>query len=189
MVTKGLDFDNVKVVGILNADNMLSYPDFRAHERSYQLMAQVSGRAGRKNKRGVVIIQTWQPKHPVIRDVIQNDYLSMFYREMAERKKFKYPPYYKLIRIVIKHKKIELLKEGSDALGQELKVVFKNMVYGPEFPVVSRIRGYYLNHIILKNPATKNQQSFKNALVKTLNKFQEITKFRSLIIQIDVDPQ
>jgi primosomal protein N' (replication factor Y) len=113
-----------------------------------------------------VIIQTWQPKHPVIRDVIQNDYLSMFYREMAERKKFKYPPYYKLIRIVIKHKKIELLKEGSDALGQELKVVFKNMVYGPEFPVVSRIRGYYLNHIILKILQQKTNNHLKTLLLK-----------------------
>jgi primosomal protein N' (replication factor Y) len=189
MVTKGLDFDNVRVVGVLNADNMLSYPDFRAHERSFQLMAQVSGRAGRKNKRGEVIIQTWKPDHPVIRDVLKNDYLNMFYREMNERKKFKYPPYYRLIRLIIKHKDVELLKEGAEALGMELKAVFGNRVFGPEFPVVSRIRGLYLNHILLKNPTALNQGSFKEKLKETLEKYRQITKYRSLIIQVDVDPQ
>ncbi len=189
MVTKGLDFDNVKVVGVLNADNMLSYPDFRAHERSFQLMAQVSGRAGRKNKQGEVIIQTWQPQHPVIRDVLKNDYRNMFNREMIEREKFKYPPYYRLIKLLVKHKDIELLKEGADTLGRELKAVLGNRVFGPEFPLVSRIRGLYLNTIILKNPANVNQQAFKAQLKQSLEKFREITKFRSLIINIDVDPQ
>ena len=188
MITKGLDFENVKVVGVLNADNMLSYPDFRAHERSFQLMAQVSGRAGRKNKRGEVIIQTWQPRHPVIADVINNNYENMFYREMAERKKFKYPPYYRLIKIIIKHKDIDLLKEGSDALGRELRAVFGSGVYGPGFPVVSRIRGKYINHILLKNPSGKSQSEYKQRLKKVLSRFAEITKFRSLIINIDVDP-
>ncbi len=189
MVTKGLDFDNVKVVGVLNADNMLSYPDFRAHERSFQLMAQVSGRAGRKNKQGEVIIQTWQPQHPVIRDVLNNDYKNMFNREMLERKKFKYPPYYRLIKLVLKHRDIELLKEGAEALGRELKLVFGNRVYGPEFPVVSRIRGNYLNTILLKNPANIQQKPFKEQLKQSLMKFREISKFRSVIIAIDVDPQ
>jgi len=108
MVTKGLDFDNVQVVGILSADNMLSFPDFRAHERSFQMMEQVSGRSGRKKQQGTVIIQTWQPGHPVIRDVVNHDFENMYARELSERNRFKYPPFYRLVMIKLKHKKPEL---------------------------------------------------------------------------------
>jgi primosomal protein N' (replication factor Y) len=168
---------------------MLSYPDFRAHERSFQLMAQVSGRAGRKNKQGKVIIQTWKPKHHILQYVLQNNYLAMFNREMTERKKFNYPPYVRLIRLILKHKDLELLKEGADAFARELRTIYGRNVYGPEFPVVSRIRGLYLNHILLKNSAHINHQIFKQYLKKTIDKFREITKYRSIIINIDVDPQ
>jgi primosomal protein N' (replication factor Y) len=188
MVTKGLDFDNVHVVGVLNADNMLSYPDFRAHERSFQLMAQVSGRAGRKNKQGKVIIQTWKPSHPVIKDVLRNDYQNMFNREMAERRKFRYPPFYRLIKINMKHKENGLLEEASATLGRELRAVFGNMVFGPEYPMVSRVRNLYINQIMLKNPAANNQKVFKDHLVKVLEKFGQYTKYRSVIIHLDVDP-
>jgi len=188
MVTKGLDFDNVHVVGVLNADNMLSYPDFRAHERSFQLMAQVSGRAGRKNKQGKVVIQTWKPKHPVIQDVLRNDYMSMFNREMAERKKFHYPPFYRLIRINMKHKDNNLLEEASAALGRELRAVFGNRVFGPEYPMVSRIRNLYINQFLLKNRADQNQQLFKEYLLRVLEKYRQYTKYRPVIINLDVDP-
>ncbi len=188
MVTKGLDFDNVHVVGVLNADNMLSYPDFRAHERSFQLMAQVSGRAGRKNKQGKVVIQTWKPKHPVIQDVLRNDYLNMFNREMAERKKFHYPPFYRLIRINMKHKDNNLLEEASAALGRELRAVFGNRVFGPEYPMVSRIRNLYINQFLLKNRADQNQQLFKEYLLRVLEKYRQYTKYRPVIINLDVDP-
>ncbi len=189
MVTKGLDFDNVHVVGVLNADNMLSYPDFRAHERSFQLMAQVSGRAGRKSKQGKVIIQSWKPSHPVIQDVLRNDYRNMFNREMAEREKFNYPPYYRLIRILLKHTDRTKVEEAADTLARELRAVFGNRVFGPEYPMVSRIRNKYINQILLKNRADQNQKVFKLYLKQVLDKFREYTKHRPVIVQIDVDPQ
>lgn len=189
MVTKGLDFDNVHVVGVLNADNMLSYPDFRAHERSFQLMAQVSGRAGRKNKQGKVIIQSWRPSHPVIQDVLRNDYLNMFKREMSERKKFNYPPYFRLIRISLKHVDRIRVEEASDTLARELRAVFGIKVFGPEYPMVSRIRNKYINQILLKNRADQNQKVFKSYLKQVLVKFREYTKYRSVLVQVDVDPQ
>ncbi len=189
MVTKGLDFDNVHVVGVLNADNMLSYPDFRAHERSFQLMAQVSGRAGRKNKQGKVIIQSWKPSHAIIQDVLRNDYLSMFNREMAERKKFNYPPYFRLIRILLKHTDRIKVEEAADTLGRELRAVFGNKVFGPEYPMVSRIRNKYINQILLKNRGDQNQKVFKSYLKQVLEKFREYTKYRSVLVQVDVDPQ
>ncbi len=189
MVTKGLDFDNVHVVGVLNADNMLSYPDFRAHERSFQLMAQVSGRAGRKNKQGKVIIQSWKPSHAIIQDVLRNDYLSMFNREMAERKKFNYPPYFRLIRILLKHTDRIKVEEAADTLGRELRAVFGNKVFGPEYPMVSRIRNKYINQILLKNRGDQNQKVFKSYLKQVLEKFREYTKYRSVLVQMDVDPQ
>lgn len=189
MVTKGLDFDNVHVVGVLNADNMLSYPDFRAHERSFQLMAQVSGRAGRKNIQGKVIIQSWKPQHPIIQDVLRNDYINMFNREMTERNKFHYPPYYRLIRVILKHKDSKFLEEGAEALGKELNVVFGKRVIGPEYPMVSRVRNLYINRFLLKNRADQNQSVFKEYLHNVLIKFRDQTKYRSILIYIDVDPQ
>ncbi len=189
MVTKGLDFDNVHVVGVLNADNMLSYPDFRAHERSFQLMAQVSGRAGRKDKQGKVIIQSWKPSHAIIQDVLRNDYLSMFKREMVEREKFNYPPYFRLIRISLKHTDRLKVEEAAATLGRELRAVFGNRVFGPEYPMVSRIRNKYINQILLKNRADQNQKVFKSYLKKVLEKFREYTKYRSVMVQTDVDPQ
>jgi len=188
MVTKGLDFDNVHVVGVLNADNMLSYPDFRAHERSFQLMAQVSGRAGRKNKQGKVIIQSWKPRHPIIQDVLRNDYLSMFNREMTERNKFHYPPFYRLIRVSLKHKDNNLLEEAAATLSRELKAVFGNRVFGPEYPMVSRVRNLYINQFLLKSRADQNQKLFKEYLLRVLEKFRKYTKYRSVSIHLDVDP-
>jgi len=189
MVTKGLDFDNVHVVGVLNADNMLSYPDFRAHERSFQLMAQVSGRAGRKDIQGKVIIQSWKPQHPIIQDVLRNDFFNMYNREMVERKEFHYPPYYRLIRVILKHKDSQFLEEGAESLGKGLNVVFGNRVIGPEYPMVSRVRNLYINRFLLKNRADQNQAVFKEYLYKVLIKFRKQTKYRSIFIYLDVDPQ
>jgi len=112
MVTKGLDFEHVSLVGILNADNLLNFPDFRAHERAYQLMAQVSGRAGRKNKRGLVVLQTSQPEHTVIGQVIRNDYAAMYKLQTEERKQFKYPPYFRMIQITLRHKDVQVVKQA-----------------------------------------------------------------------------
>ncbi|MBS3773587.1 MAG: primosomal protein N', partial [Bacteroidales bacterium] len=134
MVSKGLDFDNVSVVGILNADNMLNFPDFRAFERSYHLMAQVSGRAGRKKKQGRVVIQTSQPNHSIIKNVLENDFYGMYQSQLRERKEFMYPPYYRLVKILLKHRNREVLNDASELLKKELQKMFGYRVLGPQDP-------------------------------------------------------
>ncbi len=189
MVTKGLDFDNVQVVGILSADNMLSFPDFRAHERSFQMMEQVSGRAGRKKHQGIVIIQTWQPAHPVIRDVVNHDFENMYARELVERNRFKYPPFYRLVMIKLKHKKPELLNEAAAVLARDLKARFGNLVYGPEYPMVSRIKNLFIKQILFKIPRNKRQAEKKQQLKRSLDNFKMLPKYKSVRVQVDVDPQ
>ena len=134
MITKGLDFDNVRLVGILDADMLLNRPDFRAYERSYQLMSQVAGRAGRKEKRGKVIIQTGQPEHWIIKKVMDHDYINFYETEIVERKNFHYPPFYKLIQITLKHKDQNQLNQSAYELAENLKEIFKERILGPEFP-------------------------------------------------------
>lgn len=189
MVTKGLDFDHVHVVGILSADNALSFPDFRAHERSFQLMEQVSGRAGRKDRQGKVIIQSWNPYHPIIQDVIKHDYKSMYHRELVERRRFKYPPYYRLVMVVLKHKNYEVLNKAAYVLAQDMRAHFCKRVYGPEYPMVSRVKNWYLKQILLKIPREKKLADEKAILKKALDQFQKLSGFKSVRIQIDVDPQ
>jgi len=189
MVTKGLDFDNVQVVGVLSADNMLSFPDFRAHERSFQLMEQVSGRAGRKHKQGKVIIQAWRPDHPIIKFVVKHDFLGTYKQQLAERKRFFYPPYYRLIIIKMKHKKADLLHEGSIVFAKELRARFGKMVYGPEYPLVSRIRSLYIKHIMIKAVRGSDYKSVKNDLLNAYQEFRTLAKYKSILIQFDVDPQ
>ncbi|MBU1011391.1 MAG: primosomal protein N' [Bacteroidetes bacterium] len=189
MVTKGLDFDNVSVVGILNADNMLSYPDFRSPERSYQMMAQVSGRAGRKNKRGKVIIQTYNPYHSVIRDVIDNNYAKTYKDIIQERINFKYPPFYRLIEIRLKHKDYNILNAASAELANKLRAHFGELVLGPEYPMVSRIKNLYIKHILLKTEKTNALGKAKLELKEILDQFNKNRKFTGVSMIIDVDPQ
>lgn len=189
MLTKGLDFNNVQVVGILNADNMLSFPDFRAHERSYQLMSQVSGRAGRKDKQGNVIIQAWKPDHSIIQQVVETDYENMAEMQLAEREKFHYPPFYRLLIIRMKHKKADLLFEASVMLGKALRAKFGKRVLGPEYPLVSRIRNLYIRQIMIKNPVSNSQVELKERVFEVIEKFRKVAKFKSVLIQFDVDPQ
>ncbi|HEY3390294.1 MAG TPA: primosomal protein N', partial [Prolixibacteraceae bacterium] len=150
MVTKGLDFENVSIVGILNADNLLNQPDFRAYERSYQLMAQVGGRSGRKNKRGKVIIQTSEPTHPIILNVIDNDYEAMYRGQIAERKHFKYPPFYRMIGITLKHREKDELDRIAQELSINLRERFGARILGPEYPVISRIKLLYIKQLWIK---------------------------------------
>lgn len=189
MVTKGLDFDDVQVVGILSADNMLSFPDFRAHERSFQLMEQVSGRAGRKHSQGKVVIQAWNPHHPVIKSVVNHDFVEMYKHQLSERKKFLYPPYYRLIILKLKHKKAKLLHEASNVLATELRRKFGKMLYGPEYPLVSRVRSYYIKHIMIKVARGSNYQAAKDEIKKPVQEFRTLAKYKSIQIQFDVDPQ
>ena len=188
MVTKGLDFDNVSVVGILNADNMLNFPDFRAFERSYQLMSQVSGRAGRKSKRGKVIVKTYDPYHPIIRQVINHDYLGMYQDEIVERKKFKYPPFQRLIYFSFKHKDQELLNAGASEFTNELKAKFGDRVLGPEFPVISRIKNLYHKNTMLKVEREISTTKTRKLILEVKNQFEAFSKYKSVHITIDVDP-
>ena len=188
MVTKGLDFDSVKVVGILNADNMLSFPDFRAHERSFQLMSQVAGRAGRKGKQGEVIIQTYEPTHPVLQDVLRNDYKGLYEKQMVARKQYGYPPFYRIIIIRLKHKEYQKLNPAAAELAGMLRPIFKHDLLGPEYPVVSRIKNLYIKQILVKFKREYDTRKVKELLEAQLKLFQQNPEYKSVIVQIDVDP-
>ncbi len=187
MLAKGLDFDNVSLVGILNADNMLYHPDFRAFERSYQMMTQVSGRAGRSEKRGKVIIQTYNPLHTIIQQVTNNDYDGMFKEQLYERRIYYYPPFYRLIKLTLKHRDFEKLKEGSMWLYQVLQQNLSIPVLGPEEPVISRIRNEYIRTIMIKIPTETGLQSTKKTIQKILNSFDVVIQFRSIKVSVNVD--
>ena len=188
MVTKGLDFDHVRVVGILNADQLLNYPDFRSFERSFQLMAQVSGRAGRKNKRGKVVIQTSQATHEVLQEVVENNFVRLFNRQMMERKLFKYPPYFRLIKVVVKHKNRDRLDLGANQLAGILRKLFGMQVLGPEYPVVGRIQTWYQKEIWLKLDKNKQLGKSKQMLLDAIDQIKSLPNNTGLIIYADVDP-
>ena len=188
MVTKGLDFDSVKVVGILNADNMLTFPDFRAHERSFQLMEQVSGRAGRKGEKGKVIIQTYQPNHPVILNVMSHDYVKFYEEQMPIRRQFNFPPYSRLVMIRLKDVDNVKLNKAAGELAKTFRHVFKENLLGPEYPVVSRVKNQYIKQMMIKINKDLNSNKVKEFIWKTIEDFKHNTEFKSVKIQIDVDP-
>tara|TARA_R110002033_G_scaffold46589_3_gene91362 strand:+ start:8 stop:1792 length:1785 start_codon:yes stop_codon:yes gene_type:complete len=187
MLTKGLDFRFVKLVGIMNADNLLNFPDFRAHERSYQLMAQVSGRAGRTDLRGKVLIQTYNPHHNILQQVSTNSYKEMFAEQMNERYNFKYPPIYRLIKITFKHKDYNRVNLAADWYAKSLKQYFKSNVLGPEFPPVSRIRNLYHKNVLVKIPHQQSLVKTKEAIKKIDNSFNSVKEFRPVRVVINVD--
>lgn len=187
MLAKGLDFDNVGLVGILNADTMLYQPDFRAYERSFQLMTQVAGRAGRSAKRGKVIIQAYSPQHNIIQKVIANDYFSMYNQELQERKAFEYPPFFRLIKITLRHRDFEKLQDGSLWLYQSLKNTLRLTVLGPEEPPISRVRNQYIRTILIKIPARHNLKTIKAIITKNLSSFDAIAQYRAIKIGVNVD--
>ena len=188
MVSKGLDFDHVSVVGILNADTMLNYPDFRSYERAYQLMAQVAGRAGRKNKRGLVVLQTKSIEHPIIHQVIQNDYQTMYESQLAERQLFKYPPYYRLIYVYIKNKKEDLIGLMARTMAEKLRAVFGSRILGPDNPPVARVQTLYIKKIVIKIEANASMKKVRDQLLRVQREMVEDERFRSLIVYYDVDP-
>lgn len=187
MLAKGLDFDNVGLVGVLNADNMLFFPDFRAFERSFQMMVQVSGRAGRSDKRGRVVIQTYNPNHIIIKQVFDNDYIGMYIEQLYERKKFQYPPFYKLIRITLKHRDFEKTRESSMWLYQVLNQNLNIPVLGPEEPAVSRIRNEYYRLIMIKIPLEHSLIKTKKTIHKILDSFNAVSQFKAVRTTINVD--
>lgn len=187
MLAKGLDFDNVSLVGIMNADNMLYHPDFRAFERSFQMMTQVAGRAGRSEKRGKVIIQTYNPNHNTIQQVTQNDYLGMYKEQLYERQIYKYPPYFKLIKLTLKHRDFEKLKTGSFWLFQVLQQNMSIPVLGPEEPPISRIRNEYIRTIMIKIPQNQSLQVTKKTIQKILDSFESVAQFKAIKTAVNVD--
>ena len=187
MLTKGLDFRNVTLVGILNADSMLNIPDFRAHERSFQLIQQVSGRAGRTQKRGTVLIQSYNPHHQILQQVSTNAYEKMYHEQLEERHVYKYPPFCRTIKITLKHRDFQKIEESSVWLGQALKNVFKDQVLGPEPPPVSRIRNEYYRNILIKIPRKQSLEKTKKAILKIRSSFLSISQYRSVKIVLDVD--
>ncbi|MES2458620.1 MAG: primosomal protein N' [Bacteroidota bacterium] len=188
MVAKGLDFDNVTLIGVINADTLLNYPDFRAFERSYQLLAQVAGRAGRRDKQGKVIIQAYDDNHRIISQVIENKYLEMYTEELAERRQFHYPPFTRLIFINIKHKDADVLNVAAQRFAIMLRTQLGSRVLGPEQPLVSRVRNYYIKQVMVKSDKSTSIVKVKSILKEVILEFQTEKEFRSVTLQIDVDP-
>tara|TARA_B110000967_G_scaffold197853_1_gene230111 strand:+ start:9083 stop:11503 length:2421 start_codon:yes stop_codon:yes gene_type:complete len=187
MLSKGLDFDNVSLVGILNADSMLNFPDFRAHERAYQMMVQVSGRAGRSKKQGNVAIQTYNPYHKILQQVATTNYIEMYKEQLQERWQYKYPPYYRLIKITLKHRDYNKVDSGVNWLFKSLYNSFGELVLGPTAPAVSRIRNQYIKNIVIKIPPKQSLANTKNQLTKIKNTFEAVKDFRPIRFIIDVD--
>ncbi len=187
MVTKGLDFGNVNLVGILNADNQFNFPDFRAYERSFQLMLQVSGRAGRKARRGLVIVQTWKPEHPVIEFVKENDYNGFYAYELNERQRFMYPPFCRITVIRVKHKTERLAEEKAIILARELRERLGKRVAGPVVPHVPRIRNLHQRNIIVKTERGYPSAKFRKQVHTALDFFRQDVTNRRVLVQVDVD--
>lgn len=187
MLSKGLDFSNVNLVGVLNADNMLNFPDFRAHERSFQMLTQVSGRAGRGQKQGKVLIQTFNPYHQILQQVTTHSYLQMFGEQITERRNFHYPPYYRVLQITLKHKDFNLLNEGADWFGKSLGNTFGKNLLGPTVPNVGRIRNMYIKQLIVKIPPKQSIKATKDYIKKVRVMFESIGRFRSIRMSVDVD--
>ncbi|MFH2094153.1 MAG: primosomal protein N', partial [Bacteroidota bacterium] len=188
MVSKGLDFEKVSVVGILNADNMLFYPDFRAYERSFQLMSQVSGRAGRKYRQGKVIIQSSDTEHQIIQYVRRNDFHQMLHTQLAERRKFSYPPYFRLISITLKHKDRQMLDKAAEKLAGSLRNVFPGKILGPEYPYINRIQNMFRKTMLVKIAREGSPVKAKQVLADKINDLTADEKYRAVRVVIDVDP-
>ncbi len=187
MVTKGLDFDNVSLVGILNADSLLSYPDFRSYERSFQLMSQVAGRSGRKNKQGNVLIQAYNIHHPVLSCVVNHDYQAMYQTQILERQKFSYPPFHRIVRLTLKHQDADLVNHAAADLAQLLRKSFGKRVLGPEYPLVSRIRNLYLKNILLKFEKGISLPKAKGEMQQCIQALLAPPTYKQVRIVIDVD--
>lgn len=188
MVSKGLDFDHVSVVGILDADNMLNYPDFRAYEHAFTMMAQVSGRAGRKGKQGLVILQTKNPELPVIQQVVNNSYTAFYKSQLEERTAFHYPPFFHLIYIYIKHRNNDIVESASMELGSRIREIFGNRVLGPDKPTVARIKTLHIRKIMLKLENGIDYKLAKQYLRSIRDTMMKEKRYGALTIYFDVDP-
>ena len=188
MITKGLDFKNVGLVGVINTDHFLNFSDFRAHEKAFQILTQVAGRSGRSGDVGKVFLQTYQPEHPIIKNVINYDYEKMFENQLAERKDYSYPPYARLIRITIKDKSYEKLNSSGDWLNEVVRDNFNGVILGPVYPQISKIKNKYHKEFLIKLRNLNELNKFRNVFQKIQKSFDSISKYRSVRIIVDVDP-
>jgi primosomal protein N' (replication factor Y) len=188
MVTKGLDFKNVGLVGVINADPLLFFPDFRAHERAFQLLTQVAGRAGRSSEQGKVLIQSFSPAHPVLQQVIQTNYEALYTQQIHERRAFDYPPFFRLIRISLKARDYQKAQQAAQWLHDVLAQHLTTPILGPVDPVVARVRNQYIKQLLLKYPDNTSRKHIKDVLSNALKSIEAIGQFRSVKINIDVDP-
>jgi len=188
MITKGLDFKNVGLVGVINTDHFLNFPDFRAHEKAFQVLTQVAGRSGRSGERGSVYLQTYQPDHPIIINVINNDFDQMYAKQLIERKDYKYPPFVRLIRITMKDKSFDKLNSSSDWLNKAIRANFKGLVLGPVYPEISRIKNKYHKEFLVKLRDLNDLNIFRNKFQLIMKSFDSISKYRSVKVIVDVDP-
>ena len=188
MVTKGLDFKNVTLVGVLNADTLIFFPSFRSQEKCFQMLTQVAGRAGRSEKEGKVIIQTYNPDQKILKKILTNDYKGMFDEELNQRLLFDYPPYSRLIKITLKHKDFNKLNDGSIWISKLLRKRLRHDILGPEFPLIKKIKNKFIKHILIKISINKSLKRAKSTILKSLKSFESISQFKSTDIIIDVDP-
>ena len=187
MLVKGLDFENLSLVGVMNADNLLHHPDFRALERSFQTLAQVAGRSGRGTKQGRVVIQTYQPKHPIIEQVVGNNYQMMYNNQLHDRNIYYYPPFFKIIKITLKHRDFDNLNQAAQWLFQLLSQHLQMPILGPEEPPINKIRGEYIRTILIKIPKEKSLNKTKKVIQNAIKSFESISQFRSVKTIINVD--
>ena len=189
MVTKGLDFDNVSLVGVINADQLINHPGYRSHERAYQLMMQVAGRAGRKNKKGEVIIQSSDPDNPVIQNVVRGDFKRMYETELLERRQFGYPPFTRMIEMELRHKKVLNVEQAALFLANEARKTNLGLVLGPAIPFISKVNNYYIREVLIKSgKKSKDLTPMKHALREILDKMKTIPEFKGVDVSVDVDP-
>lgn len=188
MVTKGLDFDNVSVVGVLNVDSVLNFPDFRSYEKAYQLIVQVSGRAGRKDKKGRVYIQTNQPEHEVINHILADNYLQFYQSQINEREQFHYPPFTRVIELTVVSKDVVVVNDIAQQLANQLKPLFGGMLLGPEFPLVAKIKDQYHKRILLKINREYSPTQVRNLLKQEIDTLQYNNKSSLYRLQVDADP-
>ena len=188
MVSKGLDFDNVSVVGILNADTLLNYPDFRASERAFQLMAQVAGRAGRGSGQGKVFLQTRQPDNPIIPLIVGNNYIQFYDSQLSERMLFHYPPFHRLVYVYMKHRDCRTLDEFSELMGSRMREIFEHRVLGPDLPPVARVQQQYIRKIVLKIESNLSQYRINEALAALQQELLSDKRYKSITMYYDVDP-
>ena len=188
MITKGLDFENVGIVGIVNADNLVNYPNFRSYERAFQQMTQVSGRAGRHAEGGEVIIQTYTPDHQVVRNVMDADYPGLYREQIEERRVFRYPPFFRMVEVTLKHRDAEVLNAAADWFATQLRGAFGGRVMGPEYPLVSRVRALYLKVVTVRFERSEAIADAKALMLRVADDLVKQDDWKRVAVHFDVDP-